>query len=57
VEPSSRRKDESELLRHFFENVALDDVAFLVFVKVSKFDAAFHSVADLFDIILKTAER
>jgi hypothetical protein len=33
----------SELLREFFEGVALDNVAWFVVVEVAQFDAAFES--------------
>lgn len=41
----------------FFEEVALDDVADFVFLKVAgEADAAFEAVADFFDFVLEAAE-
>ena len=44
-------------MRVFLELVALDDVAFLVFVKLAETDSAFEVGADLLDLVLESAER
>lgn len=45
-----------ELLGNLFQDVTLDDVALFVLVEGAELDAAFHSVADLFDVVLESPE-
>ena len=46
----------SERLRNLIELVALDDIAFLVFVEFAEADAALEGGADFFDFFLEPAE-
>jgi hypothetical protein len=47
----------SEFLGHSLELIAFDDIAHLVFTEIAKLDTAFQSGADLFHVVLETAER
>src|SRR3954447_406670 len=46
-----------KFLRDGFEQVALDDVAHLVFAEISQLDAALEADAHFFHVVLETAER
>src|SRR5438270_2767727 len=46
----------SEFLGHSLELIAFDDIAHLVFTEIAKLDTAFQSGADLFHVVLETAE-
>src|SRR5438270_404366 len=47
----------SKFLGHSLELIAFDDIAHLVFTEIAKLNTAFQSGADLFHVILETAER
>ena len=47
----------TQFLRDLLEHVALDDVAHLVFAKISQLDSAFEARADLFYVVLESAQR
>src|SRR5437588_2076743 len=51
------RPTELEFLRDRFEQVALDDVAHLIFAEISQLDAALQADPDFFHVVLETPER
>src|SRR5436190_24392135 len=51
-----QRFNGSELLRDLLEHVALDDVAYLVFAKISQLNSAFESRAHLFHVVLEPTQ-
>src|ERR1051325_6527971 len=46
-----------KFLRDGFEQIALDDVAHLIFGEISQLDAALKADPDFFHVVLATAER
>jgi hypothetical protein len=46
-----------QLLRHFLEVVALNDVADFILSKISKLDSALNPGSHFFHVILETAQR
>src|SRR5437867_7736941 len=46
----------SQFLRDLLEHVALDDVAYLVFAKISQLNSAFESRAHLFHVVLEPTQ-
>ena len=51
------RFNESQFLRDLLELVALDDVAYLIFVEVAQLDPALQADAHFLQVILETAQR
>src|SRR5256714_15411955 len=54
---STTSSQPSQFLRDGFEQIALDDVAHLIFAEISQLDAAFETNPDFFHVVLETAKR
>ena len=49
-------RDDLQFLRDLLEHVALDDVAHLIFAKVSQLNSAFEPGAHFFHVVLEPAQ-
>src|SRR5438309_3004505 len=52
-----KQPNELQLLRDLLEQVALDDVADLVFVEIAELDTALETDTDFLHVVLETAQR